>query len=180
MKNIEFELVTTKGGDKGETSLYSGERKVKCDYIFDTVGDIDELNSYLGIVRGFTKYEKHIHKIQQNLLRIGAQIATNPKSEMYTELNVITEKDVYELEKWEKKLTDKAQIPQRFILPGEIKTHTAHIDVARSIARRCERRVVDEIRNKTRFDLHQCQIYLNRLSDYLFILARWEDKNGKV
>ena len=175
MKKLEFELVTTRGGDKGESFLYSGEKKLKFDKYFNTVGDLDELNSLLGIVRNLNLKHNHIPEIQQNILNLSSQVATNPKSELYSTFTLIEEKDVDKLEKWQNKLMKKADIPQKFILPGEKKDYTAHIDVARSVCRRCERNIVELIREYVRYDLHECQIYLNRLSDYLFILARFED-----
>lgn len=180
-KNIEFDMVTTRGGDFGETSLYSGERRIKCDYVFDAVGDIDELNSTLGVVRGVTHDVKQIHTIQENLLRIGAQVATLPNSELYNTLNQIEYKDVELLESWQNKMMNKVDIPAKFILPGEVKVETAYIDIARTITRRCERRIVEKIRDKynPRPDLHDCQKYLNRLSDYLFVLARFIDSKKR-
>lgn len=177
MKNIlEFDLVTTRGGDKGESSTYDGQQKVKYDNIFETVGNLDELSSYLGIVRNLNiKNSKWIVEIQQNIINLSAMVATDPSSELYSQFTHITEKDVETLEKWQNKLMKTADIPQRFILPGERKDYTAHIDVARSICRRAERSIVKVIRENIRVDLFECQKYLNRLSDFLFTMARYED-----
>lgn len=176
MKKLEFELVTTRGGDKGESYTYDGEKKLKYDNIFETVGNLDELNSYLGIIRNLPiRKEKWITEIQNRILNLSSQVATNPKSELYQEFSHIEEKDIDKLEKWQAKLMKDAHIPQKFILPGEVKDYTAHIDVARTIARRCERSIVKVIRENTRIDLFECQRYLNRLSDFLFTLGRYED-----
>ena len=176
MKKLEFELVTTRGGDKGESFTYDGAQKVKYDNIFETVGDLDELNSYLGIVRNLPIAKaKWIHIIQEKILNLSSLVATDPKSELYESFPHIEEKDVDNLEKWQAKLMKDADIPQKFILPGEKKDYTAHIDVARTITRRCERKIVKLIRENARIDLFECQKYLNRLSDFLFTMARYED-----
>ncbi len=176
MGKLEFELVTTRGGDKGESFTYDGAQKVKYDNIFETVGDLDELNSFLGVVRNLPiKKEKWIHIIQERILNLSSLVATDPSSELYESFPHITEKHIDELEKWQAKLMEDAYIPQKFILPGEKKGYTAHIDVARSVCRRCERRIVKLIRENTRIDLFECQKYLNRLSDFLFIMARYEN-----
>lgn len=176
MKKLEFELVTTRGGDKGESFTYDGDKKVKYDIIFETVGDLDELNSYLGIVRNLPiRKEKWVTEIQNRILNLSSQVATDPKSELYKEFNHIEERDIDNLEKLQSKLMKDAHIPQKFILPGEKKDYTAHIDVARTIARRCERNIVKLIRENSRIDLFECQRYLNRLSDFLFTMGRYED-----
>lgn len=176
-KNIEFEMVTTRGGDTGETSLYSGERIVKDDIVFEATGDLDELNAKLGECRGVVKNVKHIHTIQENILKIGSQVATTPNSELYETFKKISIKDIQKLEGWQNKMMKDANIPARFILPGEVKVETSCIDSARTITRRAERHLVSVIRGKynPRPDLHECQNYLNRLSDFLFVLARYLD-----
>lgn len=176
-KNIEFEMVTTRGGDTGETSLYSGERIIKSDIIFETTGDLDELNSKLGECRSVVKNVKQIHTIQENILKIGSQVATSPDSELYETFKKVSEKDVVQLENWQNKMMKDAEIPARFILPGEVKFETAVVDSARTIARRAERHLISVIRSEhnPRPDLHECQHYLNRLSDFLFVLARYLD-----
>lgn len=175
-KKMEFELVTTRGGDKGESSTYDGQQKVKYDNVFNTVGDLDELNSFLGIVKNLPiKHKKWIKEIQGKILNLSSQVATDPKSELYAQFVHIEEGDIEKLEEWQKKLMKDAFIPQEFILPGDKKDYTAHIDVARSVCRRCERSIVKVIRENTRIDLFECQKYLNRLSDFLFTMARYED-----
>jgi len=176
MSKLEFDLVTTRGGDKGESFTYDGDKRVKYDTVFETVGDLDELNSYLGIIRNLPiRKEKWIHIIQNRILNLSSLIATSPNSDLYDLLTPIEENHIDELEKWQAKLMKDAYIPQKFILPGEKKDYTAHIDVARTITRRCERKVVKLIRENTRTDLFECQKYLNRLSDFLFTMARYED-----
>jgi cob(I)alamin adenosyltransferase len=177
MKQLDFDLVTTRGGDTGESFTYDGQKKVKFDIVFETVGDLDELNSFLGIVRNIVekKQEWQIKAIQNGILHLSSQIATDPSSELYETFIKISEKDIFRLEKWQKKLMKDAIIPQNFILPGEKKTGSEYIDIARSVCRRSERNIVKLIRENNRIDLFECQKYLNRLSDFLFTLARYLD-----
>jgi len=174
-KILKFDLVTTRGGDKGDSFLYSGEKRPKFDDIFHVLGDLDELNSFLGVVRNLDLDVKCIPSIQRNILAISSLIATNPKSETYKELFQITDASVEWLEMIQYSLMEDANIPQKFILPGEKKSYTAYIDIARSIARRCERGLVEVVRSQRRTDLYTCEKYLNRLSDLLFVIARYED-----
>lgn len=170
-KEFTFDLVTTKGGDDGKSSLLDGQRLYKDDDYFQVVGDLDELSSFLGIVR-----EQHsvrfIGTIQKDLVQLSGMVASKESSvERQDYVQDITEDDVYKVEKEQKKLNPK--IATEFISPGEfVEKKTAIIDVARSVCRRAERSIVDLIRRRGRRDLIICQKYLNRLSDYLFMLAR--------
>lgn len=179
-KNYEFETVITKGGDKGETSLYSGERVLKYSPEIETVGSIDNLTSYLGIVRWKTKHSDKIHVIQQKLMNGMSVIATKKDSEFYDQIPKIKEDDVIDLEKWSDKILKGVNIPQRFIIPGEINEDSAYVDYARSLCRTAERESVKFIRSSTNIewdDIFTVQKYLNRLSDYLFIIARELEQN---
>jgi cob(I)alamin adenosyltransferase len=172
---ITFTRVTTRGGDRGESSLYSGERVRKDDFIFEVLGDLDELNSSLGIVRSYAQ-SPDILQIQKNILVIGAVAATSPESPNYEKIKKIESRDVTDLEKMEQKLLSKTSIKSSFICPGDTSI-SAFIDVSRTLARRCERRIVTLIRERSRADLIAGQQYLNRLSDYLFILARYREEH---
>ena len=178
-KSLEFEQVTTRGGDSGESSLYDGTRRRKDDLLFEAMGDVDELSSNLGVVKtslsetvsGSRRIISTIFTVQKNLRRIGAMIATPAESDRYSEIEVLEEKHIAELEKSEHDLLAETQIGEDFVLPGDSR-EAAVIDVARSVCRRAERRVVSCIRDRSMTHLAECQSYLNRLSDYLFILAR--------
>lgn len=173
MKKLTFDQVTTRGGDSGETSLYDGSRRRKDDILFDALGDLDELNSYLGVVRSVLELDL-IKEVQRNIFAISALIATPTHTSQYKSLAPIKERDVKWVEKEQHKLMQEIEIKPIFVYPGETK-NSAHIDVARTIARKCERRVVRLIRDLYRQDLIDSQKYLNRLSDYLFVLARYID-----
>jgi len=186
-KELEFGQITTRGGDRGETSLYNGERRRKDDLLFETLGDLDELTSSLGVVkaglRQFSPLKKGdqrqnqwldvLEQIQKDLIQLGGMVA-NPDNRSTLKGGGITEKTVTKLEKYQKKLMESTTFPREFIHPGETLV-SAWIDVARTVCRRCERRVVRCIRDGVLTHLIPCQVYLNRLSDYLFVSGRyWE------
>lgn len=173
---VDMSPVTTGGGDDGRSSLFSGERHFKDTSVFEALGDIDELNSWVGLIRtreGIEPYTPFLHEIQLRLGKILATVATAPASALFSQLEHVTEDDAIMLEDAQRRLKEEVEIPARFIVPGEV-DGIAEIDVARSITRRCERRVVHLIRELGRpdFEIRRAQVFLNRLSDYLFVLAR--------
>lgn len=167
------------GGDCGDSSLYDGTRLSKDDLLFEALGDLDELNSFLGVARAtLTEHDGagahargEIPAIQEDLIRIGAQIATPPESPQYKKLLPITATDVGRLEEIERGYLDELELPDVFILPGDSQP-AAHFDVARAVCRRVERRIVSCIRNRNMEHLAEGRIYLNRLSSLLFAIAR--------
>lgn len=183
MKSYEFETVITKGGDKGETSLYSGERTLKYSPEIEAVGVIDNLTSYLGVIRYCVPSKSDtIDTIQKRLMNAMSVIATKKDSELYDSIPKITKKDILHLEKWSAKILKTVNIPQRFIIPGEISEASAHIDFSRSLCRTAEREIVKFIRSSTGLawnDIFLVQNYLNRLSDFLFIIAREVDHKSR-
>lgn len=174
---IEFDRVTTRGGDRGMSFLANGERRRKDDPLFEALGCLDELASFLGVVRaaladsGRKEWPETIRAIQERLLAIGAQMSTPRQDPGYRRVKALQPEDLQRLEEQEKALLDRTKIPGRFILPGD-NAAAAHIDVARAVCRTAERRIVTCIRDQGMAHLAPCQVYLNRLSDYLFILAR--------
>lgn len=172
---VEFDKVTTKGGDKGESSLYDGRRERKDDIIFEALGTLDTLNSYLGLVRallGGDEQKAMLVNVQETLLRIGSELATAPEADVYARLRHLEPSDVERLETAEKALLDETEIENRFILPGTTVV-SAHIDVARTICRETERRIVACMNTHNLAHLRIPQNYINRLADLLFILARY-------
>jgi cob(I)alamin adenosyltransferase len=157
--------IYTKTGDKGETSLYDGSRVLKSCDLIDLIGDIDELNSFIGIIES----DKILKDIQIWLFDLGTIIA-NPKKKFVFDVNLeytkILEREIDDVTDLLPKLTN-------FILPSN------NIHLSRAIARRCERKMVEVKKYYTHID-ENCLIFLNRLSDYLFIIARYESykKNG--
>ncbi|HAP43643.1 MAG: hypothetical protein A2087_14515 [Spirochaetes bacterium GWD1_61_31] len=185
---MDFDMVTTKGGDGGKSALYSGEFFSKDDIHFRVLGDIDELNSWLGVTRQARQLDgkaglpasmtQQLHDVQQLLYRLMSVVATLPSNvAVYATLKPLLETDVIELEHYQRAWLGATPIEARFVIPGEVNLASAQLDYARALARRCERSLVDFIRQvggaqSNATDLYVGQKYLNRLSDYLFVLAR--------
>lgn len=163
--------IYTKTGDAGKTSLLGGARLSKSHIRIDAYGTVDELNAYLGLLRDqpvSDEVKKKLIRVQETLFVMGALLATEPgKSFDFTP--PVSENDIDFLEKSIDEMD--AQLPEmkNFILPGGHIT-VSHCHVARCICRRAERIVVLLSEND---DVDERIIkYLNRLSDYLFVLAR--------
>ena len=191
MKNYEFEMVTTRNGDGGKSTDYSGESYWKDHLIFEVVGGLDELSSWVGRCQhqvnqlGWALHRRLMSDIQYTLQHGGSLVATNPflgfeynlpennkPNPVYEQLTKVTEGDIERLEDGERKLLEKGvQIAPKFVLPGGT-PESADIDIARTVCRRIERLLVGFMRTSNRHDLRNLSRYLNRLSDYLFILAR--------
>jgi cob(I)alamin adenosyltransferase len=157
--------IYTKTGDNGTTSLFNMERVFKDNILIDLLGDIDELNSYLGIITN-TRLLPHI---QTWLFDLGTIIA-NPNKKFNFDIHLEYTKTLeYEIDNMNDSLTKLTN----FILPS------GFIHLSRTIARRCERKMVEAKKIYNHID-DNCLIFMNRLSDYLFILARYENKNNDV
>ncbi len=183
----EFEGITTKTGDQGESAMYSGERLDKDDLLFELVGTSDELNSWLGLIRahichgldvGYTDSvdcEHQLLSIQKDLFRLGAEIATSPDSALFSTLQPLHQPDLEKIEEFQLTLMRYFKLPQEFIIPGGHKL-SARIDIARNIARRLERLYVRYKRERAQvFNPHALR-YINRLSDLLFSMARYYEQ----
>ncbi len=162
--------IYTKTGDLGETSLFGGKRISKSDLKIDCYGTVDELNSHIGLVKDVCDSEQHaeLKKIQEELFTIGAILAT-PEGKVNTFFKNIEQKDIDTLENLIDSMNQKLSELDAFILPGG-HPHVSYCHIARTVCRRAERITValaqvEEV-NKL------IVIYLNRLSDYLFVLAR--------
>ena len=173
--------IYTRRGDNGTAGLLSGERISKSHERIEALGDIDELTSALGIVRmsmrqGDEEVGREIRVIQSNLLKLGAQIATwrdSPEAERYSGVG---EADVRTLETAIDRIQESLPVLEHFLLPFG---HPAavHAHMARSVCRRAERHVVrlsvQVSVGKPPKVLKWALVYLNRLSDYLFVAARY-------
>ena len=173
-QQIEFDFVTTRGGDNGFSTLFSGERVHKADVVFEVLGDLDELNSWIGVLR-ISAHRFHLVEIQKALGSIMGQVATSPHSDIFPTVESLRYKDVEVLEKRQKKMMEKVYIPTEFITPGDGLEIGAQFDITRAVCRRAERHMVKLIKETNRQDLFVLQQYLNRLSDYLFVAARHYD-----
>ena len=162
--------VYTRFGDKGKTSLYGGKTVSKGDIRVEAYGNLDELNSFLGIILIHLKdkdTKEKIIKIQNDLFEIGSCVSSLSTS-THKDLGLYLKKRVLEFEKEIDVLTKNLPELENFILPGG-KTG-AYLHFARVIARRTERRIVS-LAEKEKV-LEEILIFLNRLSDLLFTYAR--------
>ncbi len=164
--------IYTKTGDKGETSLFGGKRVSKDALRIEAYGTVDELNSLLGLCRSFNtvqEIDEILNQLQHTLFTLGADLAT-PSDVQNKSLKRIQESDVFSLESFIDTLTEKLQPLTSFILPGGNRA-AAMIHFARTICRRAERLVV-QLSHEEEIN-PQSIIYLNRVSDLLFVLARY-------
>ena len=173
--------IYTKTGDKGETSLYGGTRVSKAAARVESYGTLDELNAFIGLAKAEISDEKvlsQLQKIQFDLFTVGSEAATptdklilaNGKNRLDL---MISEEEISELEHWMDDLDSELEPLQFFILPSGGKAAVS-IHVCRTVCRRAERAMV--YLNETEEVRPELIKYLNRLSDYLFILARYISK----
>lgn len=163
--------IYTKTGDKGQTSLIGGTRVAKSHLRIESYGTVDELNSYLGLIgshRITAELNKLIEKIQNDLFVMGSELASDPgKSKM--KIPHLTEKDIQLLEQSIDRMNEDLEPLRYFILPGG-NPLASFCHIARCICRRAERIAV-HLAEESAVD-PQILVYLNRLSDWLFVLAR--------
>ncbi len=166
--------IYTKTGDKGKTSLIGGTKVLKSDLRIEAYGTVDELNSLIGLVTDYCPDERSkviLKEIQDRLFTIGSSLACDPNKETKLHIPDLNESDITLLEK-EMDLMNKS-LPEmkHFILPGG---HPAvsFTHVARCVCRRAERWCVN-LQSSGETVAPLIIKYLNRLSDYLFVLARF-------
>ena len=166
--------IYTKTGDLGKTSLIGGTKVLKSHLRIESYGTVDELNSYIGLVNDNLKddHSKVILKeIQDRLFTIGSSLACDPEKEPLMKIPDLKETDIVLLEKEIDTMNETLPVMKSFILPGgHIAVSTIH--VARCICRRAERICV-HLQQENIFVEPLVIKYLNRLSDYLFMLARY-------
>jgi cob(I)alamin adenosyltransferase len=165
--------VTTGTGDTGYTGLLGEQRVPKYDPRPDTFGTVDEATSALGLARAMThdpKVKEIIYRIQQELYLLMAELATPPEN--YEKMGFrMTVEHVQRLEQEEESLKHEVEIPNKFIIPGDT-AEGAALDLARTIIRRAERMAVKLLHDGV-IQNGEVVRYLNRLSDHIFILARY-------
>lgn len=166
--------IYTKTGDKGTTALIGGTRVSKSHLRIEAYGTVDELNSYTGLCRDLLTDENSrsvLQEIQDRLFTIGSALACDPVKEPKMKIPDLKEEDTVLLENEIDKMNEVLPPMKSFILPGGHAT-VSHLHMARCICRRAERCCV-------RLDSEDSEPgtailkYLNRLSDYLFVLARF-------
>ncbi|NQU39452.1 MAG: cob(I)yrinic acid a,c-diamide adenosyltransferase [Lentisphaerae bacterium] len=166
--------IYTKGGDAGDTSLLGGERVRKDSLRTETYGTIDELGSWLGVVAaelGGHELARELNGIQGQLLEVGARLASTELAAQAYGLNPPGEAQTAALEVSMDRLLDRLPPQTGFILPGGSRA-AASAHVARTVCRRAERRLISLLAEVDEADLRQILVYINRLSDYLYAVAR--------
>lgn len=163
--------IYTKTGDQGETGLFGGKRLPKHHLRIEAYGTIDELNSYVGLIRDLQKIGSSqiavLQQVQERLFTAGSSLASDPDKQMVTP--DLLESDITVLERAIDQMDEQLPALKNFILPGG-HPDVAHCHIARCVCRRAERRVVAlAMEEKVEEIIIR---YLNRLSDYLFTLAR--------
>lgn len=164
--------IYTKTGDTGETSLLGGKRVGKNCIEIDAIGEVDELNSCVGVLiekMSFQEVKQKLSVIQHNLFTVGSMIAAVQTG--LVKVPELTESSVSDLEQWIDTMTLELPALTHFILPGG-GCSASYSFFVRAVCRRAERRVVELAKKNSVLNpsvLH----YLNRLSDLLFVLARW-------
>lgn len=170
--------IYTKTGDKGTTALYGGTRVPKYHARIEAYGTSDELNSYIGLIRDQnidTRTSETLLKVQNEIFTLGAMLATPPEKETLKNgnkrlnINIISKEDIEFLEKEIDYMEQSLAPMTHFILPGGHQT-VSFCHIARCVCRRTERLVV-YLNEQEPID-NNILSYLNRLSDYLFVLAR--------
>ena len=166
--------IYTKTGDKGKTSLLGGTKVPKSHIRIESYGTVDELNSFIGLLNDhITNAHSKImlKEIQDRLFTIGSSLACDPEKETAMKIPDLKEDDIKLLEKKIDKMNESLPPMKSFILPGgHVAVSTAHI--CRCVCRRAERICVSMQENKLFVEPLVIK-YLNRLSDYLFVLARF-------
>jgi cob(I)alamin adenosyltransferase len=169
--------IYTKTGDDGTTGLLYGGRVPKDDLITEAYGTVDEAVAALGLARASSPDEvlrADVLTLQRELFVVGADLAANPteRAKLEAEVSLVTAAMVTRLEQRIDALVEERPLPQVFIVPGA-NPASAALDLARSVVRRAERAVVALARAQREAN-PEVRRYLNRLSDLLFVLARWE------
>jgi cob(I)alamin adenosyltransferase len=173
--------IITKRGDCGLTETLGGEEISKSDIRLHCIGTLDELNSAIGLARslanekGLKEVGRELRSIQLALFHLGSEISVGlngiPK-------NPVTERDVTAIEDRMGELEENIDLPRSFLVPGSTPPAAA-LDLARSMARRLERLIVEAKEQQLFLNQHAC-VWVNRLSDYFFLLARVLEKQSGV
>lgn len=186
-KMVKINRVYTKTGDDGSTGLVGGGRIPKDDPLMEAIGEVDELNSYLGMARtllldlksppaSFTELTTLLANLQSQLFDLGAELATPPSEAEKFKITEISAADISWLEQHIDRYVAAVPELRSFVLPGGTQLNS-WLHIARTTARKAERRVIAAARagsGSAEYNISQnLRIYLNRLSDLLFILARF-------
>jgi len=179
---VVLNKIYTKTGDDGTTGLGNGERRKKYDLRVESYGTVDETNSCIGLARLHThampEMDEALARIQNDLFDLGADLATpdDGKPLEYEPLR-ITQGQVERIESEIDSLNADLEPLRSFVLPGGTPL-SAHLHLARTVARRAERLIVELSQNKDENVSRAAALYMNRISDYLFVAARAANDRG--
>lgn len=179
---VVLNKIYTKTGDDGTTGLSNGERRQKDDPRVATYGTVDEANAAIGLARLHTRdlaaLDAMLNRIQNDLFDLGADLATpETEADLGWEPLRIVPAQVDRLEAEIDELNTDLEPLRSFVLPGG-SAAAAHLHLARTITRRAERHLVALMRREAASPA--AINYLNRLSDFLFVAARWVNDSGKA
>lgn len=172
--------IYTKTGDQGQTGLFGGARVSKAEARVEAYGDVDELNSVLGVARAHTvdiRLGALLHELQTQLFSLGAELACTPGKKLDLGVALLGDEEVERMEQAIDAFDADLPALKNFVLPGG-SSEAAFLHLARTTCRRAERRLVALAASETvRPELLR---YLNRLSDLLFVMARHANFRAKV
>jgi cob(I)alamin adenosyltransferase len=180
---VKLNKIYTKTGDDGTTGLAAGPRRLKSDLRVESYGTIDETNSFIGLARqhtgGLSTLDAMLMRIQNDLFDLGADLSTPDTGETlpYEPLRIIAAQ-VTRLEAEIDALNADLDPLRSFVLPGGTGAAAA-LHIARTVARRAERHMVELARTEGETVSTEALAYVNRLSDFLFVAARWTNDKGR-
>jgi cob(I)alamin adenosyltransferase len=180
---VRLNKIYTRTGDDGMTGLTTGPRRLKSDLRVEAYGTIDEANSFIGMARQhtaeFAALDAMLMRIQNDLFDLGADLSAPDTGETlaYEPLRIIAAQ-VTRLETEIDALNADLDPLRSFVLPGGSGAAAA-LHIARTVARRAERQMVELARMEGETVSHEALAYINRLSDFLFVAARWTNGKGK-
>ncbi|AVH43612.1 cob(I)yrinic acid a,c-diamide adenosyltransferase [Agrobacterium tumefaciens] len=181
---VKLNKIYTRTGDKGTTALVSGPRRLKHDLRVEAYGTVDETNSAIGVARlhtgGMEKLDAMLFRIQNDLFDLGADLATPDSGEplSYEPLRIV-ESQVTRLENEIDDLNAALEPLTSFVLPGG-SAAAASLHMARTVCRRAERLMVELSVTENEIVSPAALKYANRLSDFLFVAARFANDAGKA
>lgn len=172
-------VVSTRRGDDGFTNLWGSQRVPKYHDRPESYGTLDEANSFLGLARAMSNHQRvktAIYEIQQDLYVMMAELAT-PDEDYEKSRYKITAEHVEKLDKLLEELKSQVELPRAFITPGDTMAGAA-LDVARTVIRRAER-IIARLFHSEEISNQQVLRYLNRLSDVVWVLGRYEEYQNR-
>ena len=180
---VKLNKIYTRTGDDGTTGLVAGPRRLKHDARVEAYGDIDETNSVVGLARldlqEHGELDAMLARIQNDLFDLGADLATPDTGEppQYEPLRIV-QAQVDRLEQEIDRLNADLEPLKSFVLPGGTRAAAA-LHLARTVSRRAERRLVELKQMEGEIVSPAAAAYVNRLSDFLFVAARWVNDKGR-